>query len=143
MPLFAHGGARGQVMPDTKQEDADALELAISDAQARGVSRTEIARMVSTIEPKPTRTPNPVPAHATEQIYDELPDGLIDLPTAAKRYGIPVKTLGMWVHRGKLPRRGRLKAKAAGGGYIVTEESAILHCRDNPRKRGPKSFVRP
>ena len=130
-------------MPDTTVEDADALELAISHAQARGVSRTEIARMVSTIQNKPTHTPDCVSDDSSEQIYDELPDGLIDLPSASKKYDIPVKTLGMWVHRGKLPRRGRLKAKAAGGGYILTEESAILHCRDNPRKRGPKSFVRP
>ena len=63
-----------------------------------------------------------------------LPDNLIDLPSAAKKYGIPVRTLRGWVHRGRLPRRGRLKGKASGGGYIVTEESAILYCRDNPRK---------
>ena len=73
-------------------------------------------------------------------IYDELPPGLIDLPSASKKYGIPVKTLRTWVHRGKIPRRGRLRARSPGGGYIVTVEAEIEYCRDNPRKRGPKSF---
>ena len=71
-------------------------------------------------------------------IYDELPPGLIDLPSASKKYGIKVGTLRYWVHVGKLPRKGRLRAPAAGGGYIVTEDAMIPYCRDNPRKRGPK-----
>ena len=74
-------------------------------------------------------------------IYDELPPGLIDLPSASKKYGIRVRTLHAWIQRGKLPRRGRLRARAAGGGYIVTEEAEILRCRDNPRKPGPKGSV--
>ncbi len=126
-----------------KSTAAPELEQAISEALARGVSRSEIARMITTIETKPTHTPDSVPADASEQIYDALPDGLIDLPSASKKYGIPVDTLRMWVHRGKLPRLGRLRAKAAGGGYIVTDDAAIPLCRDNPRKRGRKQIVTP
>ena len=75
-----------------------------------------------------------------EVIYrpDAVPDGLIDLPTAARKYDIPVRTLHAWVVRGKIPRRGRVRAKAAGGGYVLTDDAAIPICRDNPRKRGPK-----
>lgn len=68
----------------------------------------------------------------------ELPDGLIDLPTAAKKYRIKPGTLHRWVTLGKLPRRGRLRAPAAGGGYVVTEEAAIPYCQTHPRKRGRK-----
>ena len=78
-----------------KSTAAPELEQAISEALARGVSRSEIARMITTIETKPTHTPDSVPADATEQIYVELPDGLIDLPSASKKYGIPVATLRM------------------------------------------------
>ena len=67
-------------------------------------------------------------------IYDELPEGLIDLPSASKKYKIPVGTLRSWVRRGKLPHKGRLRARSPGGGYIVTEEDVIVYCRDNPRK---------
>ena len=78
-----------------------------------------------------------------EVIYEpgEVPDGLIDLPSAAKKYGIPVRTLRTWVYLGRLPRRGRLKAPAAGGGYIVTVDEEIPRCRDNPRKPGRKPKV--
>ena len=73
-------------------------------------------------------------------IYEpgELPEGLIDLPTASKKYGIPGATLRRWIQRGKLPKRGRVKAPSPGRGYIVTNEAEILFCRDNPRKRGRK-----
>lgn len=75
-----------------------------------------------------------------ERIYlpDEVPDGLIDLPSASRKYGIAPMTLYMWVCRKKLPRLGRVRAPAAGGGYILTLESEIPICRDNPRKSGPK-----
>ena len=79
--------------------------------------------MVSTIQTKPTHTPDCVSDDSSEQIYDDLPDGLIDRRQQKVRYS--GENAWNWVHRGKLPRRGRLKAKAAGGGYIVTEESAI------------------
>ncbi len=76
-------------------------------------------------------------------IYDELPDGLIDLPTASKKYGVKVRTAAGWWHRGLLPRIGKLRAPAAGGGYNVTVEDAFKEMATCPRGRGrpPKSSV--
>ena len=75
-----------------------------------------------------------------EVMYEpgHLPDGLIDLPSASKKYGIPNTTLRTWVQRGKLPRRGRVRARAAGGGYIVVRKDDIKYCRDHPLKTGRK-----
>ena len=86
-------------------------------------------------------TPNS-PSGDYEVIYppDAVPDGLIDLPSAARKYGIPAQQLYMWVVRGKLPRMGRVKAPAPGKGYILTDEAMIPYCRDNPRKRGRKKI---
>ena len=67
-----------------------------------------------------------------------MPEGLIDLPSAARKYDINVRVIRNWAYLGKIPIRGRRFAPAAGGGYLVTEEAAIPYCRDNPRKPGPK-----
>ena len=118
------------------------LQSVIDQALRSGMDAEAIARMVAEraltlndVARNGLATETP-PKEAGDVIYEpgELPDGLIDLPSAARKYGIPVRTLGSWVHRGKLPRRGRLKGRAAGGGYIVTEEAAIMYCRDHPRK---------
>ena len=124
---------------DKKRE---AFRAAIEQARKDGLSRTEMAGMISAAENGTHAGGGIRPKDTDDVIYEpgDLPDGLIDLPSAAKKYGIPVKTLRTWVHRGKLPRLGRLRARSPGGGYIVTEKAAILYCRDNPRKRGPKSY---
>ena len=48
-----------------------------------------------------------VPRGVEDVMYEpeELPEGLIDLPNTAKKFGIPVRALGSWVHIGKLPGR--------------------------------------
>ena len=75
---------------------------------------------------------------APNQIHRELPDGLIDLPSASREFDIPLGTLSTWIHKGELPRRGRLHAPAAGGGYVVTEIARIKAKLANPSKRGRK-----
>lgn len=118
------------------------LQSVIDQALRSGMDAEAIARMVA----QRALTLNDVarngladetpPEDLGDVIYEpgELPDGLIDLPSAAKKYGIPVRTLQSWIYRGKLPRRGKLRARSPGGGYTVTEREAILFCRDNPRK---------
>ena len=113
-----------------------AFQAAIKRARADGLALEDLVSMITTdVDTQPLATPDN-PADLEEVIYvaGNLPEGLIDLPSASKKYGISVKTLRSWVQRGKLPRMGRLRARAAGGGYIVTSEAQILYCRDNPRK---------
>ena len=114
----------------------NAFLAAIERAQEDGLSLDDLASMITAVtEPQP-RTNGVQHTESEDVLYEpgNLPEGLIDLPSAAKKYGIPVATLRRWIQREKLPRRGRLRGRAPGGGYIVTEEAMILHCRDNPRK---------
>jgi len=118
---------------DKKRE---VFRAAMEQAREDGLSLEDMASMITAAKNEP-QPPNGVhPNGAENVIYEpgELPEGLIDLPSASKKYGIKVGTLRQWVHVGKLPRRGRMRARAPGGGYIVTEEAMIVYCRDNPRK---------
>ena len=134
------------------------LRQAIDYALAYGITADEIQDMVAqriipdhsvaspadiiqALDDADSVTPNS--DAGTNVIYrpDDVPPGLIDLPSAAQKYGIAVTTLRMWINRGKLPRHGRVRAPAPGRGYILTEEAAIPYCRDNPRKRGRKKIV--
>ena len=138
-------------MLQSAQERAEAARLAIRDAIAGGVPPDVLYEMVAEL---PYQLDLDGVAHLladdgkpgcqvdsgesrnddADAMYEpgQLPDGLIDLPSASVKFRISLKTLQSWLHRGKLPRRGRLRGKAAGGGYNVTEEARILHCRDNP-----------
>ena len=69
-------------------------------------------------------------------IYDDLPDGLIDLPAAAAKYARSIKTLEGWLRTGRLRQAGRVKAPAPGGGYRVVEEADIVAILRDPPKRG-------
>lgn len=105
-----------------------------------GLSLDDMASMITAAKNESQPSNGAQPKDPDDVIYEpgELPEGLIDLPSASRKYGIPVKTLRSWVHRGKLPRCGRLKARAAGGGYIVVQDAMIQYCRDNPLKTGRK-----
>ncbi len=131
------------MLDSLKDSKREAFLAAIERAREDGLSPAEMANMITAAtEPQcPTNVVHPT--ESEDVIYEpgNLPEGLIDLPSASKKYGIRVRTLHAWIQRGKLPRRGRLRARAAGGGYIVTEEAEILRCRDNPRKPGPKGSV--
>ena len=75
-------------------------------------------------------------------IYDELPKGLIDLPTAGKKYGLNVRTIRGWVNKGKLEAAGRLRGPAPGGGYLVVSEDELLVHIAEPRSRGRPKKIR-
>ena len=116
-------------MVDSTRTTANDLRSAIEDALAAGVvTRDEILDMVPTIDPQPANGhETAVPATSADDlpIYTELPEGLIDLPTAARKYGCHLQRFYMWVHRGHLTCRGRLRAPSRGGGYIVVSEEEL------------------
>ena len=117
-------------------EKREAFRAAIERAREDGLSEAEMANMITAVESEISSTNGVHPVDTGDVIYEpgQLPEGLIDLPSASKKYGIKPATLRMWVQRGRLPRRGRLRGPSPGRGYIVTVEAAIEHCRDNPRK---------
>ena len=68
--------------------------------------------------------------------YRELPPGYIDLPSAAKKYGCPLRRLQGWVKAGSLQLHGRLRAPARGGGYLVVSEEELSRRIAMPVNRG-------
>ena len=76
--------------------------------------------------------------HATRDVpvLDELPETLIDLSTARKKYGLGRQRFYNWINRGHLEVLGRLRAPARGGGYLVVSKAALERLVANPPRKG-------
>ena len=131
------------MLDSLKDSKREVFLAAIERASEDGLSLDDMVSMVTAAVNHESSNRSVHPTQADDVIYEpgNLPEGLIDLPSASKKYGIKVATLRAWIHRGKLPRCGRLRARSPGGGYVVTVEAEIEHCRDHPRKGGPKRRV--
>ena len=119
------------------------LHFAVLSALASGLDRADILSVVSDALAPPLSTPL---SSASEPmlIYETLPPGLIPLPTANTKYGLKRGRLTMWLKRGKLHNKGRIKGAAPGGGFILIEEAALLALLHSPPKNGrPKKFASP
>ena len=68
--------------------------------------------------------------------YQEVPDHLVDLCTAAEEYGVPIWRLRKWVFRGRLAKHGRLIARAPGGGVWLVSRDELALLILNPPKNG-------
>ena len=75
----------------------------------------------------PDAGPEPQPRAAREErpIYDALPEGLITLPEAARRYSVPARRLHNWVRRGRLTHLGYLRGGSPQGGYVLLVEAEL------------------
>ena len=117
-------------MLESEPTTADEIRSVITDALAAGVlTRNEILDMVSTIDP-PAANCNHAPAEPTAgadelPIYTELPEGLIDLPSAAAGYGCTVQRFRGWIRKGYIKPQGRLRAGCPGGGYLVVSREDL------------------
>ena len=93
--------------------------------------------------------PETPPEDAGDVIYEpgDLPEGLIDLPSAAARYsdkyGVSEDAMRKWVNRGHVAKAGRVRAPARGGGYIVVCESELVEFMAQPRNKGGRPRKRP
>ncbi len=76
------------------------------------------------------------PGDAGDVIYDELPPGLIDLPTARDRYGKNISAMREWVKKGHVRKVGLRRAPARGGGYIVVDEGQLVAYMNCPKNKG-------
>lgn len=107
---------------------------AIRSLFAAGVDEREIHELVTTIaiRERPSRHENDM---EDLPIYDELPEGLIDVPAGAEKYGRSTDTIGMWIRRGRLQLYGRRRAAAPGGGYLVVSESGLADLAERAPRR--------
>ena len=98
----------------------------------------EIRHSLGIAEIAGTRTFDSATEYDPDTIYepDQLPEGLIDLPSACKEYGLNRGRLTMWLKRGRIPRLGKLKGAAPGGGFVVTSITAIEECLRSPPNKG-------
>ena len=101
---------------------AEWLRSAINHALASGITRREIFTMVATAPPPP---PRPWPDDTDRIIYDEVPEGLLTLTDAAIKYGVRRNTLAVAVHRGVIPRAGRITGYGQGGSRHLVSEAAL------------------
>jgi predicted DNA-binding transcriptional regulator AlpA len=69
-------------------------------------------------------------------VYDELPEGLIDLPSAMRKYSLKRPTLWSWVSKGHLQSYGRLRGSATGGGLILVNEEDLVRYMHAPKPKG-------
>ena len=120
-------------MVESTQTTVDDLRGAIEDGLAAGViTREEILDMVSTAEP-----PTALNGHAPSQpatgaddlpIYTELPEGLIDLPSACEVFGKSRQLLFQWVTQGRLRERGLFKPPGRTVANVVVAKEDVEDC---------------
>ena len=114
---------------------AHPLRKAMADARAAGMDLADVRNMVTDVYTAEHNQSEPPPT--ADVVYDELPDGLIDLPSACRKYGVNRQTANGWMRKGQIPYLGKIKAPARGGGYNVTSLSAFLARKDaDPAKGG-------
>lgn len=107
------------------------------EALRAGATTEDLAAMLQTAADQEEDIKAQLPPECrSDVVYDELPEGLIDLPTASLRYGIKRHTITMWLQRGRLQARGRLKGPAPGGGYVLIAEAELMAYMNAPRDRG-------
>lgn len=127
------------MLTSDKEAKREAFRAAIEQAQEDGLSPAEMASMITAatdIQPAANG------AHlkgSNDVIYEpgNLPEGLIDLNTAAEKYGCSIHRLRQWVTRGRLTRMGKLRAPAPGGGVVLVDETCLIQkLGESPNKGG-------
>ena len=118
-----------------KAPPLERLGDAIAEALAEGMTQQELMSVVLTTVS--TYTP-PIAdeAECPDSVYTELPPGLIDLPSAARKFNTPRGTLHAWVRRGHIHSYGRLPGPARGGGIVILKESEIIERSLSPKSKG-------
>ena len=107
---------------------------AIRSLVASGVPEKEIHQLVTSIGMQ-ERGRGVASRGDDLPIYDELPPGLIDLPSAADLHDRSLGTLHTWIRRGRLPVVGRLRASARGGGRLLIRAVDIARVNEQTPRR--------
>ena len=139
----------GQVVLESAQDLAEAARKAIAEAVAGGVPRDELHKMVVLV-PNPALDNELMPPlqglePESPPIFDTLPPGFIDLPSAGREYGVNRQTLHSWLKAGHITQVGRLRGRSPGRGFVVVSEQELLAYMNAPRNKGgrPKKQKHP
>ena len=121
----------------------DRLGDAVAVALDSGITEEELTSMVDTAVASYQSGVPGFPGSDPDMVYDISPLGLIDLPTAARKYDLNRTTLNSWVFRGRLQLRGRLKGPAARGGFILIREDDLVALLAMPKSKGGRPRKKP
>ena len=129
-------------MNDAFPENMAKLWEAIGNAVAAGQTEDELLAALQSKTGQNRHTNgvahdhSDVPSDVEPPIYDELPEGLISLPSVTRKYGLRARTVQDWVKLGRINLRGRLRGPAPGGGYLVVSEAELVAYMNAPRNKG-------
>ena len=131
---------QSEVQTAARAAHLDGLGQAALQALAAGATRDEVMTTLSAVIDDYQARQLPLlamsPCDGQELIYDELPDGMIDLPAAAQRFNLPTATLHTWLRKSHINSYGRRRASAPGGGTIVLNEAEIAAYIEAPKPKG-------
>ena len=120
----------------------EAFRVAIERFREDGLSLDDMASMITAAADTESSNSSVHPTEPDDVIYEpaSLPEGLIDLPSAAARYsekyGVSEGAMRQWVRRGRVAKAGLVRAPAPGGGYIVVCEKELVAFMAQPRNKG-------
>ena len=130
--LDTNNGTTGSSMVD--------LQVAVARALESGATMDDILSMIELrVAGNETAFQGCMPGfHENDQdtVFVELPEGLIDLPSATRKYNVNPSTLHSWVKKGHVRLRGRLKGPAHGGGFLLVREEDVTAYLTAPRRKG-------
>ena len=58
-------------------------------------------------------------------LYNELPEGMITLPDAARKYGASAGRIRWWIEAERIARMGYLRGGSPQGGYVLLVEAEL------------------
>ena len=71
-----------------------------------------------------------------DTVYAELPEGLITLPEAARKYNVNRRTIQTWLRQNHITSKGRLRGSARGGGFVLVSEDELVRYIATPKRIG-------
>ena len=130
---------QSEVQTAARAAHLDYLGQAALQALTAGATQAELMTSLSAALENYQARQEPLPGLLPcdrELVFDELPEGMIDLPSATRVFGISNQTLHSWVKTGRVLSMGRIRGPARGGGLIVLKKDDILRQIEKPPKRG-------
>ena len=122
------------------QASLEHLEGALMNAFKSGATKDDILTVIELkVAEHETTFQDRMPGFSEDDpdtVYDDVPAGLIDLPSARRKYNVAERTIHSWVEKGHVRLRGRLKGPAKGGGYLLVLEDELTAYLTAPRNKG-------
>ena len=119
------------VLEQWRDATREALQAGASEKDLQAMLKTEITdSQVHHCETCPPDNYDP------DTVYTELPEGLITVPEAARKYRINRRTIQTWLRQNYITSKGRLRGSARGGGFVLVSEAELVRYIATPKRIG-------